>query len=309
MAVKHVYRYIGCYTVGLKLFDGSAPDMYRNMWHWLDGTVALYVNISDGVTNYYVGKTMTLHYGSTLKPAAQFKKYCFGYICESPIPNDKNASYKIIHPPLFRTTESVRTILNLSLVQCPEGHVTRDFLSCEPQSKCGVEHPVPICPLRSDEDRMSINFTKHLFTAHMQDFQMVQKYVPMFACDQGTVHIAYSLVCDFKAECTDLSDEHFCQHITCPQSKCKNGQCLLHENKCDRIRHCFDSSDEVCWFVCYNIHIDSKRVYEYTGIVRKNQWHMMSKRLDDKPRKKLSTQRNGKTTDISTKQQSAYLRH
>ena len=272
MAVKHGYRYIDCYAIGLELFDGSVPDMYRNMWHWLDGTVALYVNISDRFTDYYEGKTMTLHYGSTLKHAAHFVGNCFGYICESLIPNDKNPSYKSAHLPLLRTADSVRTILNLSLVQCPEGHVTRDFLSCEPQSKCGVEHPVSICPLRSDKNRMSIGFTKHLAAVHALDFQIIAKYVPMFACDDGKISIAYSLVCDFKADCNDLSDENSCHHVACPQSKCNNGQCLLHKNRCDRIRHCFDNSDEVCQFVCYNIHTDSSiltgSTRVYTGLVR-----------------------------------------
>ena len=272
MAVKHVYRYIDCYTTGLELFDGSAPDMYRNMWHWMDGTVALYVNISDRFTGHRGEKTMTLHYGSTLNPAPKSDLHCRGYICESLIPNDKNSPYKSAHLPLLRTVDSVRTILNLSLVQCPEGHVTRDFLSCEPQSKCGVEHPVSICPLRSDENRMSIDFAKHLAAVHNLDFQVIAKDVPMFACDEGKISIAYSLVCDFKAECNDLSDEHFCQHVACLQSKCKNGQCLLHKNQCDRIRHCFDHSDEVCQFVCYNIHTDSSILTDstrvYTGLVR-----------------------------------------
>ena len=259
MAVKHGYRYIDCYTIGLELFDRSAPDMYRNMWHWMDGTVALYVNISDSFTYYHADKTMTLHYGSTLKPSSKSPRLCQGYICESLIPNDKNVSYKSIHLPLLRTTDSVRTILNLSLVQCPEGHVTRDFLSCDPQSKCGVEHPVSICLLRSNEDRMFIDFTKHLAAAHTLDFQIIGKHVPMFACDEGKVSIAYSLVCDFKTECNDLSDEYFCHHVACPQSKCNNGQCLLHKNHCDRIRHCFDHSDEVCPFGCYKIFTDSKR--------------------------------------------------
>ena len=214
--------------------------MYRNMWHWFDGTVALYVNISDTISYVQSRDRASIDYTLTLST-----HYCQGYICESLFPNQKHASHESMHLAQISSIDSIYAIQNLSLVKCPEEHVTRDLLSCDPQSQCGVEQPVSVCPLRSDADRLFTNVTKHLATVHAEDVQMIPKYVPMFECDQGRVSIAYSLVCDFKAECSDLSDEFFCQHIPCPEDKCRNKQCLPSKHRCDRVRHCYDSSDEV----------------------------------------------------------------
>ena len=92
---------------------------------------------------------------------------------------------------------------------------------------------------------MSTNFADHFALSLAPDIQVIPWYVPMFECGQDKVSIAYSLVCDFKPECDDLSDEYFCHHITCPDDRCENEQCLLYKNRCDRIQHCFDGSDEV----------------------------------------------------------------
>ena len=239
---KNGYRYNGCHYVGLKKFDRSAPDMYQNMWHWLDGTVALYVNMS--ALNGYIDRGK-LEFGSTLYPLARNARKCIGYICESLAFNQKNVSRKGIHVARLISTDDTRTTQSLSLVKCPEGHVTRDFLLCEPRSNCGLNHPVSMCPLPSDVDRWSVHFAENLAAIPAQAIQMMPKYVPMFECDQGRVRIAYSLVCDFKEECSDRSDEHFCQHITCPHKRCTNGQCMSGKKWCDGVRHCYDNSDEV----------------------------------------------------------------
>ena len=219
--------------------------MYRNMWHWLDGTVALYVNINDRRSYAKFRDRAYIDFSLTWTAETRNMSVCNRYICESLIPNQKHASHEGIRLAQISSIDSTYAILNLSLVKCPEGHVTRDLLSCDPQSQCGVEQPVSVCPLRSDADRLFTNVTKHLATVHAEDVQMIPKYVPMFECDQGRVSVAYSLVCDFKAECSDLSDEFFCQHIPCPEDKCRNKQCLPRKHRCDRVRHCYDSSDEV----------------------------------------------------------------
>ena len=80
---KHVKQFGGSYVIGLKRFDESAPDMYRNMWHWLDGTVALYVHIrrNAGGSIKYRNRATT-DFGPELIPSHRTQRDFFeGYIC------------------------------------------------------------------------------------------------------------------------------------------------------------------------------------------------------------------------------------
>ena len=240
-AFKRGYENNGCFYIGLQRFDKFAAYLYRNMWHWLDGTVALYVNIS-GAVRYTVA---TIGLDSVLNPRFKHLRVCNGYICEWPVPAGKTVSPSNTHPPLLRSTDSNSLKLNLSLVQCPEGHVTRDFLSCDPQSQCVRHHPVSTCPLHSGENRMSINFPEYPPDVPSQDGPTTPTSVPMFECGKAGHSIPYSLVCDFKEECRDLSDERFCHHIPCPEKRCESGQCILQKDQCDGVSHCYDSSDEL----------------------------------------------------------------
>ena len=80
-------------------------------------------------------------------------------------------------------------------VTCPAGHITHQFMSCDPLSLCWArdQQSVPSC-------QTSLN-----------------PRPPMFTCTGETEHVPYSLVCDHRVDCRDHSDEDFC---TYPESLC-----------------------------------------------------------------------------------------
>eukprot|EP00745_Piridium_sociabile_P013305 TRINITY_DN1979_c0_g1_i7.p1 TRINITY_DN1979_c0_g1~~TRINITY_DN1979_c0_g1_i7.p1 ORF type:complete len:828 (+),score=103.62 TRINITY_DN1979_c0_g1_i7:348-2486(+) len=54
----------------------------------------------------------------------------------------------------------------------------------------------------------------------------------------------YSLVCDFRQDCPDSSDESFCEHPSCHGFLCSNSQCVSHNQRCNDYSDCVDDSDE-----------------------------------------------------------------
>ncbi|PVD27185.1 hypothetical protein C0Q70_12339 [Pomacea canaliculata] len=72
-------------------------------------------------------------------------------------------------------------------------------------------------------------------------------FIAMFVCLDHSNTLHYSLVCDFREDCKDGSDEIFCtreQH--CDGFRCLNGQCIGSNKQCDLNRDCWDASDEDC---------------------------------------------------------------
>ena len=216
--------------------------------------MALYVNISKQNTGFIADSVGTYHFGDLDFHSANRKwSKCIGYICESPRSDEKPIPYERVDLPKVDAAENMDEMQNFSLVKCPERHVTRDFLSCDPHARCGVGHPVVTCPLQSDRDRLSTDFGERFTPASATDIQTNQQYVPIFMCDNKRATISYSLVCDFRAECSDQSDEDFCRHVVCSDilahiiigHKCDNGQCVFDIQWCDRVHHCYDRSDEV----------------------------------------------------------------
>ena len=56
--------------------------------------------------------------------------------------------------------------------------------------------------------------------------------------------VSYSLLCDFRQDCTDDSDESFCYHPPCTAFTCRNGQCVSISKYCNRYVDCQDDPDE-----------------------------------------------------------------
>ncbi|XP_070188795.1 G-protein coupled receptor GRL101-like [Littorina saxatilis] len=108
------------------------------------------------------------------------------------------------------------------MVRCPQGHVTRKFLSCDQESQCGAKGVMTSCQVETRE-------------------------VAMFVCDDGRHSLPYSLVCDHIPNCLDKSDEDFCHHTPCPRTRfqCQSGQCVSPNVECNVKLDCFDGSEEM----------------------------------------------------------------
>ncbi|XP_067684468.1 sortilin-related receptor-like [Haliotis asinina] len=89
-----------------------------------------------------------------------------------------------------------------------------------------------------------------------------------FKCANGRC-VAFTLLCDYRDDCGDQSDERECESRACDADEwmCTNGQCVPWSDRCDLSVQCRDGSDEdncdVCpapAFQCYDglcIHEDS----------------------------------------------------
>ncbi|KAL8589163.1 hypothetical protein ACOMHN_052501 [Nucella lapillus] len=66
----------------------------------------------------------------------------------------------------------------------------------------------------------------------------------MFGCSDGAGTVQYTLVCDFRQDCLDNSDESFCEHPLYTGFLCSNGQYVLHGQRCNEYSDCLDDSDE-----------------------------------------------------------------
>ncbi|XP_053380351.1 very low-density lipoprotein receptor-like [Mercenaria mercenaria] len=79
-----------------------------------------------------------------------------------------------------------------------------------------------------------------------------------FQCADGDcIHI--SLVCNFRDDCKDWSDE-FCEFEQCSpmtEYRCNNGQCIPTEQRCNAVQQCADGSDELACGLYYCVGIGS----------------------------------------------------
>ena len=72
--------------------------------------------------------------------------------------------------------------------------------------------------------------------------------LPWFSCDDAVTRVYYTLVCDFRQDCHDRSDESFCKHPPCDGFSCSSGQCVSYSKRCNIVSDCMDDSDEIRCF-------------------------------------------------------------
>ena len=114
-----------------------------------------------------------------------------------------------------------------SIAICPESHVTHSFLSCDPESRCGER----ACFFEIERENLTDEHPAYT--------------VALYMCSFGDTEVSYSLLCDFRQDCADNSDEAFCYHPVCKELACPDGQCLSLNRRCNKYLDCLDGSDEI----------------------------------------------------------------
>ena len=229
--------------IGLTM-DKTVPNLYRHTWRWDGNSIAYSAPSTKGNTNERLGCYAFFKTLFVLKRTSTVFPISFSYACEHEsstkslqieLQKTEPKDVKLFSDGDFSLTQ--RTV-GPPLAVCPSGHLTHDFLKCDLQSVCLVNRYELSCPLGN--------------TA-VQEQGPGKEHVRMFVCDNLIHTIPYTLVCNFVSDCSDGSDEKFCQHDqnVCDQSQhqCANGQCVsLGESRpsvaCDRVSDCYDDSDE-----------------------------------------------------------------
>ena len=138
---------------------------------------------------------------------------------------------------------------NITFSRCPNGQMVHMLFFCYPHNACGGRSP-RFCTY-------TIGMKKS--TGNLPGTNQPVTSVPIFICRDGFARISYTLVCDFRHHCGDLSDEVFCQHPPCASSSfvCTSGQCVPYHKRCDIISDCLDDSDE---FMCEGYRNEKKDI-------------------------------------------------
>jgi hypothetical protein len=179
------------------------------MLQWSDGVVAYLVNVATGVSSAnldcaFIDIANDKDY--TLLPQVNLKANCGSmqgvqYICEKnhyeeDRGKDGQSAIHVVENPnnSFNVIHKLNTVQK-KYIECPAGHLTHSFLSCDPKSACwnrvqglasDVTCDAPLTPLP-----------------------------PMWTCRSGDSRVPYSLLCDHRADCSDHSDEQFCTFPLC----------------------------------------------------------------------------------------------
>ncbi|KAK7490075.1 hypothetical protein BaRGS_00018775, partial [Batillaria attramentaria] len=205
--------------------DWDELHVYRESWQWNDGTIIL--SSSAGFSS----KTRKKQYPAcaTRSPSGEYAglfmildcyhKYLGAVLCEiAATSNNKTLEQSAVNisqpdPEAFPASPMT--------VTCPAGHVTHTFLACDRKSACWLDnHPGIVFP------KCNAPLTP---------------LPPSFLCANGLESVQYTFVCDHRSDCSDGSDEDFCDLPACHP-------CIPTEAVCDHFEDCIVGDEEApCW--------------------------------------------------------------
>ena len=226
--------------VGLRITERTGSKaltaLYRWVWEWVDQRTAFNILIDLYDQKFEFGQSNCATYITYLGSMARL--FCWSSVKHHIVcqfnKQDRNKETEIPKWISIKDLDATSTYFKIRVQSCPSGHVTRDFLSCDPESQCGVKDYLKSCKTDSKE-------------------------VPLFSCQKSQQTVHYTVVCDHVQHCLDNSDESFCEHRACPAGfgLCRNKQCVASGSFCDGVLHCTDGSDESCSTLSYPQNNDS----------------------------------------------------
>ena len=213
----------------------SGPFMYRHFFRWHDKTLLytwkhLDIQYPSRHSNVFFG------YTKVDRPKLLMKLYPLTkatnvFLCEKYVVENLPES-EINYLFADRNLSSIRHEEQM-LSECSNGQITQSFLSCDPKSGCGES----LC--------IFSNRTTQILPARVVPTgDMTDLIVSVYTCKLDKTEIPYTLVCDFRNDCADKSDESFCQHPPCEAFLCNNSQCVTISKRCNGLSDCLDNSDE-----------------------------------------------------------------
>ena len=199
----------------------AAEAMYKLLWQWVDGRTAFFLNITG--KPYPPGCAYYNPDIGGVRSEECRKSYEADTVCEFGKLTTRSVNETEVKLVRSVSIDLYVTVWNVSVVHCPSGHVTRDFLSCDTQGQCGAKESMTSCHSGSVT-------------------------IAMFVCERSRESLHYTLVCDHIQHCEDNTDEDFCPFLPCPFSwfRCQSGQCITTDQLCDGTWDCYDGWDEDC---------------------------------------------------------------
>ena len=232
--VRKMFQYgkrFGNYWFGLRSGDSTFPDYYKYALKWFDDSIAQTVSTisSENVSwhkQYEMCGALYNDKGLQVRLERCTDRDITGCLCQVQVQQTQWSP--VVFPVMSFPFSSVARRTSQSLVACFGGHVTHSILFCDPKSQCAMDYEYPKeCRLPGVADG-----SDYVVTA-------------MFVCDDATMTLHYTLVCDFREDCSDASDETFCiRREICTGFRCHNGQCVDDRKRCNWDRDCYDESDE-----------------------------------------------------------------
>ncbi|KAL8623240.1 hypothetical protein ACOMHN_062727 [Nucella lapillus] len=210
----------------------SVPFPYSMFRQWSDGTL-IYGISHFAVAERYVPSRRVVYMqvqSMVLRPVTDGTRTM---VCEvrvrpdAALASQPSLTHRPSSPALTRTQQAVFV--------CQDGHLTHLFLSCH--SGCTAATRAQHCAFVNDSDAQ-LTYPQAVADRRLQHSE------GMFPCDDGTTTLHHTFLCDFRQDCSDGSDESFCEHLSCSGFLCSNGQCVLSSQRCNRYSDCLDDSDE-----------------------------------------------------------------
>ena len=240
--------------IALQIGQSILPFMYRYFYSWLDKTLVYNMHqlklLDTGLHD--ASKKIVYHFWHDNMELLQIYEHGFKVprvACEKKLRRaERLAGQPVLFPAILNASEITKKAKQ-ALARCPEGHVTHTFLTCDPKSRCGQA----TCQFLSESaDKTGI----------MEAKQNRGDIMAMYSCSTYNVMVHYTLVCDFRWDCPDGSDESFCRHPSCDAFKCSNGQCILSDKRCNGKIDCLDNTDET---ICSFTHLPVTRMTRQHG--------------------------------------------